>query len=226
MLWEALPTALVAAFAPPTLLIVAGVLARERPMRNALVLVGTAAAVTLVIGFVVVETLGSTDLEDRHRHPSASPAIDLGLGLAILLSVPYLAHRMAARPRTSGEKPRGWFKRHKPRSRRREGAGLLAVVGLGVVVGSPSPLYLASLHSITKGRPDAAVGVLEVLLIGAIVLLMAEVPIILFALEPDRARAVLKNANTWLARHGRVLVIVGASGVGCYFTISGLVHLL
>lgn len=210
MLWEAVPTALVASFSPWTLLIVAGLLSRDRPMRHALVFLASAATVTLLIGFLVVEAVGNSDLEDRRRHHSVSPAIDLGLGLAILLFAAFFARRP----------PR------KPKDQRRREAGLLAVVALGAFVGSPSPLYLASLHSITKGRPDAATGVVYVLLIAALVLLMVEVPIILFAAAPERTTALLDSANAWLAKHGRVLGIVAALGVGCYFTITGLVHLL
>jgi hypothetical protein len=232
MLWEAVPTAIVAGFTPTTLLIVAGVLSRERPMRNALVVLLTATAVTLLVGILVVEALGSTNVEDRHRHHSVSPAIDLGLGLAILLLVPYLVRRATGTPRPPGglrkrlRARRERSEQRKARKRRHGNAGLVAVIGLGLFVGSPSPLYLASLHSVSKGRPDAAVGVLDVLLLAALVLLMAWVPIILFALAPERATALLRNANAWLARHGRVLVVVAVTGIGCYFTVNGLAHLL
>jgi hypothetical protein len=82
------------------------------------------------------------------------------------------------------------------------------------------------LHSVSKGRPDAAVGVLDVLLLAVLVLLMAWLPIALFALAPARATALLGAANAWLARHGRVLVFIAVTGIGCYFTINGLVHLV
>jgi hypothetical protein len=224
MLWEAVLTALVAGFAPWTLLVVATLLGRDDPMRRALVFLASATAVTLLVGFLVVEALGNTDLENRHKHHSVSPAIDLGLGIAILLFVPYLARRSPGRPRIRRKKkPKEESEQHKQRERE---AGLLAAVALGAFAGSPSPLYLASLHSVTKGQPDAAVGTLEVLLLGALVLFMVEVPIVFYALAPERTTALLKAANTWLSQHGRILVILGATAVGCYFTISGLVHLL
>lgn len=247
MLWEAVPTAIVAGFTPATLLIVAGVLSRARPMRDALMLLLTAAVVSLLVGILVVEALGSTNVEDRHRHHSFSPAIDLGLGLAILVLVPYLVRRMTGRSggsrgsgaegaagetRVSGGLQRRLRKlRERSKLRKTQGsrtgrAGLVAAIGLGLFVGSPSPLYLASLHSVSKGRPDAVVGVLDVLLLTVLVLLMAWVPILLFALAPERATALLRNANAWLARHGRALVLIAVTGIGCYFTVNGLAHLL
>jgi hypothetical protein len=209
MLWEAVPTALVAAFSPWTLLIVAGLLSRERPTRLALTFLASAAVLTLAVGFAVVEALGSTGIDDSRRHRTVPPALDLGLGLAILAGAVFVARRP----------PR------KAKARRRE-AGLLAVIALGLFAAAPSPLYLASLHSIAKGHPDAVTGALDVLLIGILVLLMAELPIALFLIAPERTGTALKTANDWLARHGRVIGVGAAGVVGCYFVITGLVHLL
>ena len=226
---EAVLTALVAGFSPWTLLIVAGLLGRPRPLRPALVFLAAAAVVTLLVGFLVVQGLGASGLENRQRHRTVSPAIDLGLGLAILAFVPYLAHR-AAHP---GEQKTKKTRKSKPgkrtsrlRLRRRDEAGLLAIAALGAFAGAPSPLYLASLHSVSKARPGALVSTFDVLLIAALVLFMAEVPILLYLAAPDRTIAQLDTANTWLARHGRVLVACGATAAGCYFTVLGLVHLL
>lgn len=224
---EAVLTALVAGFTPWTLLIVAGLLGRDRPMHHALVFLTSAAVVTLLVGFLVVEALGSSGLENPHRHRTVSPAIDLGLGLAILLFLPYLVHRMHREPKPKKPKKPAkphWWSRSGER-RRREAGGLLVVIALGVYAGSPSPLYLASLHSLTKSQPDGTVGALEVLLVGVLFLLLAWVPIILFAMAPERTTALLKNANAWLGRHGRTLVLLAAAAAGCYFTVIGLVHL-
>lgn len=227
MLWEAVITALVAGFAPWTLLIVAGLLRRERPLHHAMAFLASAVVTSLLVGFVVVEAIGAAGAENTHRHRTLSPAIDLGLGLAILLCVPWLARRAR-----QGPKPRKPKKKREPGASRRpwdrwrkERAGLVTAVALGAYAGSPSPLYLAALHSITKGQPDSAVGTFEVLLIAALFLLMAEVPIILFAVRPEQTAASLEAANAWLGRHGRVLTVLAAAGVGLYFTINGLVHL-
>ncbi|MBR7826566.1 GAP family protein [Actinospica sp. MGRD01-02] len=224
---EAVPTALVAAFSPWTLLIVAGLLNKERPLRRALVFLAAAAVVTLLVGFLVVEALGGSGLEDHQRHPTFSPAVDLGLGLAILLSVPFLARRASRPPKDKSAKPpRTSRSARKRRRRRREEAGVLAVIALGLFAGSPSPMYLASLHSVSKGQPDAVASTFEVLLIAFLVLLMAEIPILLYAASPERTTAFLTSANAWLALHGRMLVVFGAAAVGSYFTIEGLAHLL
>jgi hypothetical protein len=103
---------------------------------------------------------------------------------------------------------------------------LLVVVGLGLLLGTPSPLYLASLHSVAKGNPSGAAAVFDVILLAAIVLLMAELPIVYYLISPERAAAALKRANEWLARHGRVIGLSAAGIVGAYFVISGIAQLV
>ena len=210
MLWEAIPSALAAAFSPSTLLIVAGLLGLAHPMRNALVFLITAATVTLTVGFVVVQVLKGTSVDDSSKHPTVPPAIDLVIGLVILAFGVYVARRPRRAPK------------QKPEQRE---MSLLVVVGLGLVLGSPSPMYLASLHSVAKGNPSGAAVVVDVVLLAAIVLLMAELPILYYLIAPERAAAALKVANEWLARNGRTIGLSAAGVVGTYFVISGIVGL-
>lgn len=211
MLWEAIPSALAAAFAPSTLLIVAGLLGMTHPVRNATVFLITAAVVTLAVGFIVVEVLTGTDADNSTKHPTVPPAIDLAIGLVILAFGAFVARRP---PRARKKKPE-----------KRE-MRLLVVVGLGLVLGSPSPLYLASLHAVAKGNPSGVAAVVDVIILAAIVLLMAEVPIAYYLFAPERAAAALKRVNEWLARNGRVIGLSAAAIVGTYFTISGIVQLV
>jgi hypothetical protein len=210
MLWEALPTALVAAFSPWTLLIVAELLSRERPTRPALVFLAAAAFTTLAIGFAVVLALGGSGIDNGRKHRTVPPALDVALGLLILAGAVFVARRPVREPK---------------QARRRE-AGLLAVIFLGLVVGSPSPLYLASLHSIAKGDPSTVSATVDVLLIAVVVLLLAEVPIVMFLLAPERSTRILEAVNGWLSRHGRVIGVTAAGAVGCYFVVTGVVHLV
>lgn len=211
MLWEAIPSAVAAAFSPSTLLIVAGLLGMARPLRNATVFLVTAAAVTLTVGFLVVGVLTGTSVDDSTKHPTVPPAIDLGIGLVILGFGLYVARRPPRAPK------------QKPEQREMR---LLVVVGLGLVLGSPSPLYLASLHSVAKGNPSGAAMVFDVILLAAIVLLMAELPIVYYAFAPERAAAALRKVNEWLARNGRKIGLGAAAVVGTYFVISGIVGLV
>lgn len=209
MLWEAVGVALVAAFSPWALLMVAYLLSQPRPKRLALVFLATATSITLAVGFAVVLVLSGTGVDNTHKHRTVPAALDLAFGVAILVFAVIFARRPP----------------HTKKARRRE-TGLLTVVALGAVMGSPSVLYLSSLHSISKGHPGTLAAVGEVVLLAAIVMLMVEVPIALFILAPERTTAALDTANRWLAAHGRTIAVFAAGAVGVYFVVSGIVHLV
>jgi hypothetical protein len=143
MLWEAIPTALAAAFAPATLLIVTGLLGLKRPLFHAVVFLVSAAVVTVSAGLLVV----------------------------------------------------------------------LGLQGLG-------------LHSIAKGHPSTVAAVVQVLVVAAIVLLMAELPVVLYLTVPERTVAIMKTANGWLGRHGRAIALAAAGVVGVYFVVHGITGLI
>ncbi len=208
MLWEAVGTALVAAFSPWTLLVVAQLLGQRDPRRLLLAFLVSAAALTLAVGFAVVLLLDGTGLSDPHTHRTPSAGLDVGLGVAALVFAVFLARRPV-----------------RPGKARRE-VGILGVLALGLVVGSPSPLYLASLHSVSKTRPGALALTWEVVLLAVVVLLLAEIPVLLFLLAPERTTATLRVVNGWLAAHGRRIAVIASLAVGTYFIVSGVVRLL
>jgi hypothetical protein len=188
---------------------VAELLNRERPTRLALVFLAAAGVTTLAIGFAVVLAVGGSGIDNGRKHRTVPPALDVALGVLVLAAAFFVARRAPREPK---------------RARRRE-AGLLAVIVLGLLVGSPSPLYLTSLHSVAKGDPSTVGATVDVLVIAALVLLMAEVPIVMFLLAPERSTRVLEAVNAWLSRHGRVIGVTAAGAVGCYFVVTGAVHL-
>jgi hypothetical protein len=207
MPWDAVPPALAASFSPTTLLIVAWLLSRARPLKLAFAFLATAGTVTVAVGFAVVGALDASGWEDKRKHPSAPPTLDLILGSAALL----FAVIVARRPR-------------KVKVRRGD-ARLTTAVILGLAMGSPSPLYLLSLHTVARADLSTAASCLAVVLLAAIVLLMAEIPILTYIVAPAATAARLAAANAWLGRHGQVIVVVAASLVGCYFVVRGLAGL-
>jgi hypothetical protein len=216
MLWEALPTALVASFSPTTLVIVAGLLARDRPLKLSLAFLAAAAGVTLGVGFVVVTILAGTHIDDSRKHPTGPPALSIALGVAAIGLAVFLGVR---KPRQKTEKPR-------TRKRRLAEAPLFAAVVLGLAMGSPSPLYVLSLHSIVQAEPGAGARSVDVVIIAAVVLLMAELPILTYLLWPERTSAALHRANSWFARNGRIVAATAAGVAGCYFVVKGVARLL
>lgn len=211
MLWEAIPTAFVAAFSPTTLVTVAWLLSHERGRRLGVAFLIAAAIVTVGVGFVVVGVLAGSGLDDSSQHPAAPPALDLGLGLLTLVFAVFVARRPKKPP--------------KPRKERRQPRTVTAFV-LGLALGTPSPMYILALHSVSQGSVGPVVRSLEVLLVAAIVLLMAEVPVATYCFAPERTAAGLQAANDWLSRNGRSIGVIAAAVIGVYFSIKGIVGLV
>jgi hypothetical protein len=209
MPWDAVPPALAASFSPTTLLIVAGLLSRGRPLRLAFAFLAAAGAVAVAVGFAVVGALAASGWDNRRKHPSAPPSIDLALGAAALLFAVMVA-------------------RHAPREVkvRRGETRLVTAVILGAAMGSPSPLYLLSLHTVAQANMSSTARYLDVVVLAGVVLLMAEVPILTYIAAPAGTAARLAAANSWLARHGQAILVLAAAAVGCYFVVKGLAGLL
>ncbi|WP_166459853.1 GAP family protein [Amycolatopsis pithecellobii] len=210
MLAEALPAALGAAISPPALLFIAFLLANPRPRSRALIFLTGAVLITLGVGFVVVLALQGSGLESR-QHRTVPPWIDLSLGIVLV------AFAVVVRFRP----PRG----PKAAKQRRE-LGLIGLLGVGVVMYTPSPLYLASLHAIAKAHERVLVAVLSVVLVAAIYMLVIEIPIIAHVIWPDATIRVITAVNTWLAEHGRTIIVLVSAGFGAYLIGSGIAHLV
>lgn len=209
MPWDAVPPAVVAAFSPATLLIVAGLLSRDRPLRLAFSFLIAAGVITLAVGFAVVGALAASGWEDKRRNPTASPALDVVLGAAALLFAVMVARRAPREAKV-----------------RRGDTRLATAVVLGVAMGSPSPLYLLSLHTVAQAHVSSGARYFFVVLLAAVVLLMAEVPILTYVAAPTRTAARLAAANAWLARRGQAIFVLAATAIGCYFVVKGVTGLV
>ncbi|MEY9861043.1 hypothetical protein ABH935_006681 [Catenulispora sp. GAS73] len=209
MPWDAVPPALVAAFSPTTLVIVAGLLSRGRPLRLAFAFVAAAGAVTVGVGFLVVGALAASGWENKRRHPAAPPGLDLALGATALLFAVMVARRAPREVKV-----------------RRGETRLITAVVLGAAMGSPSPLYLLSLHTVAEANKSSAARYLDVVLLAVVVLLMAEIPVLTYIVAPEHTAARLAAANNWLTRHGQPILILAAAAVGCYFVVKGLAGLV
>ncbi|HET6504274.1 MAG TPA: GAP family protein [Amycolatopsis sp.] len=210
MLSEAVPAAFGAAIYPPALLFIAFLLVNPQPRRRALIFLAGAVLITLGVGFLVVLALQGSGVEST-RHRTVPPWIDLALGIVLVA----FALAVYLRP------PRG------PKAAKRDRElGLIGLLGVGIFMYAPSPLYLSSLHSIAKANAGLLVTVLSIVLVAAIYMLLIEIPIIAHAIWPDTTVRGVTAVNTWLTRHGRTIIIIVAAGFGAYLIGSGIARLV
>jgi hypothetical protein len=121
-----------------------------------------------------------------------------------------------------------WFRPPKgPKvAKQRRELGLLGLLAIGLLMYTPSPLYLASLHSIAKANASVQVTILSVLLVAGIYMLAIEIPVVAHAVAPEPTIRVVTAVNGWLSRYGRTIVVLAAGAFGVYLVISGIVHLV
>lgn len=209
MFSEAIPAAFGAAISPPALVFIALLLTNPRPRPRALIFLAGAAVIALISGFFVVLVLRGSGVEST-KHRTVPAWIDLSLGILLVIFAVVVYFREPRGPKTEKQ--------------RRE-LGLIGLLGIGMLMYTPSPLYLASLHAIVKGHSSLLVTVLTILLVVAIYLLLIEIPIIAHAIWPDGTINGVTAVNTWLAKHGRTIIIIVAGGFGIYLISSGIAHL-
>ncbi len=209
MLSEAVPAAFGAAIYPPALLFMAFLLVNPQPRKRALIFLAGAVLITLGFGFLSVLVLQASGAESR-KHRTVPPWIDLSIGIVLVA----FALVVYFRP------PRG----PKAAKQRRE-LGVVGLLSIGLLMYTPSPLYLASLHAIAKAHTSLLVTVLSIILVAVIYMLLIEIPIVAHAIWPDTTIRWVTAVNAWLARHGRTIIIIVAAGFGIYLITSGIVHL-
>jgi Sap-like sulfolipid-1-addressing protein len=211
MLSEAIPAAFGAALYPPGLLFVAFLLVNPQPRKRALVFITGAVVATLGFGFALVFILQATGVERSPHHRTVPAWIDLGIGILLLGSAIYVWFRPPRGPKAAKE--------------RRE-LGLIGLLVIGLLMYTPSPLYLAALHSIAKAHESVLFTILSVVLVAAIYMLVIEIPVVAHAIWPEPTIRVVTGVNAWLGRYGRTIVVLAAGAFGLYLVISGTVHLI
>jgi hypothetical protein len=171
-----------------------------------------------VVGIVVLELIRLTGLELPKR---SAPRYDIRLGLgllALLLAVflPWLRSHLRRGP-PGAHKP-------DPATRLMEKAGVGGAIVVGVLIFAPTPQYLAGVQIIASAEHRIAAAVLLVL--GAAVINVAVVWVFLLAYlaAPDRTKAHLARANTWVTwvkSHSDLIIRIILAIVGVALVISG-----
>jgi hypothetical protein len=195
---------------------------RPRAMLWCVLLGGVGVAV--LIGLVDVLVVRSDVVKTQG---SLSPGAGLAVGLlllaagALLLTGRFPRHHTPEPAPDQGSKGESnWMQR----ALRQPRLGLAVVVG--AVLGLPGAIYLTALHHLVAGSWSTLTKVVAVFVFAIIEFSLIIVPLILLAVRPQSAAAVLEHAQEWLSERGRRVMAYVALAVGAYLTISSLVSLL
>ena len=97
---------------------------------------------------------------------------------------------------------------------------------VGVVLTFPGVSYLTALDRIAKLDSSDAVTALIVLVFCLIQQLLLEVPLLGYAIAPERTQRAVTGFREWLDRNGRRAATIVAAAVGGLLLVRGLIELL
>jgi hypothetical protein len=209
------------AMANPTLLTATTVmLLLPKPRQLMLGFLLGALTTSLTVGLLIVFTLHDSGLVSTTKH-TLSPAADLAIGGLLLLLAFVLGtgrHERLANRRRDDKEPARW--------RQAIGSGSpRTTFVVGMLLTLPGASYLAAMLSIVKLDPGTTESVLLVVMVNVIMLALLEVPLIGFAVAPDRTARTIERAKRWLARNGLRSAVIGATLIGALLILRGLITL-
>jgi hypothetical protein len=160
---------------------------------------------SLTVGFVIVFAVHDSSATSTARN-SLSPSFDIALGLIALL-VAYVLHgghdqRLKDRRRKKKQKDED-VEKSPSRIEQLLGRGSARVTfALGVVLTLPGVAYLVALHDLDNLNYRTVPTILVILGFNVMLLVLLEVPLVGYAVAPERTVVEVQRFRAWLSRRG------------------------
>jgi threonine/homoserine/homoserine lactone efflux protein len=218
VLAQAAGFAVLAAVSPTSLLVMAVFLGSDNPRRTALMYVSGAAIMTVTMAIVILFVLRATGLNQPREHDPRY-GLRLALGVIALAAGVYMSRRKRSSPAPSDSagEPR------KP--------GLIArltaspsprtAFATGVLLFAPSATFIAAVQVIATANADVPITAAAVIVVVIVTVAIVWLPLITYLAFPEATTRVLRDANEWLRRHGRVLAIGALWIAGVVLVVNG-----
>jgi hypothetical protein len=176
---------------------------------------------SITLGLVIVLTLGGSSGTTTTTQNTLSPVVDIALGAILLVAARVLAKaRLPRRKESKGPKePPRW-----QRTLSKGSAKTTFVVGCLLTL--PGASYLAGLHRLGKLGYSTTTEVLVVIGFNLVMLVLLELPMLAFALAPQRAAQDIERAKAWARAHGRTYGSRALAILGVALVVKGIVGLL
>jgi hypothetical protein len=185
---------------------------------------------SITLGLVIVFSLSESSAVETAKS-TLSPGEDVVVGLLALLVAFVLGtgrdaglqerrRRRREAKGASGEAKETWPERMLGRGSAR------VTFAVGVVLSFPGVSYLAALGHISNLDPGTVPTVLLVVGFCLVQQLLLELPLLGYAIAPDRTQDAVTRFRAWLGRSGRRAAAIGAAVIGALLLVRGLVGLL
>jgi hypothetical protein len=214
----AFPVAATGAIYPVAFAAIVTMLGGANPLRRSLAFLAggwLASAIGFVIVIVVLQSFHLTP----RTHPNASGTIKIALG-AVLLALAVrlvLLHRHPA-PETAPVAGRDAA----AKGAVAEGHSLRRSFITGLLVYIPGVFLIASAKTVADAHAPVVSTYVSAFICVVLLLAIVEVPIVAFAIWPDRVRPSLEGTVAWAHNHSYGLILAIELVVGVYLVVGGI----
>src|SRR6266516_657613 len=183
--------------------------------------------ISLTTGFLLVFAVHDSGATSTTQN-TLSPSMDIALGLIALLVAYVLGSGRDERLKNRRKKKENEDAEKSPsRVEQLLGRGSARVTfALGVVLTLPGIAYLAALRELDNLNYATVPTVLVIIGFNVMLLLLLEIPLLGYALAPERTVVEVQRFRAWLSRSGRRMAIIGAAAVGALLVARGVIGLL
>jgi uncharacterized membrane protein YfcA len=178
---------------------------------------------------VVVFALGGSSGATTTTRHTISPIIELVIGVILMLLAlvlfsgrdqRYTARRERKKEAKANKPP------SKPMQLLQRGTPRTAFVVGALIIGLPGVSYLAAMDLLAKQHDSTFAAVLVVLAWNVIMLLLLEVPLVVYAFAPERTAKDVEAFKSWLTRDEGRIAYWCALIAGAALLVIGAVHLV
>jgi hypothetical protein len=186
-----------------------------------------AAMTSITLGLVIVFSLdGSSSATSSAKH-TINPAIDIVLGLLLLVIAFVVATGRDTRRRARAERKRAAAATKAPPRWKQALSGGTArtTFVVGALLTLPGASYLGGLSNIAKQNASTAGTVALVVGFNVVMLMLLEVPLVGFTFRPEATAVKVTQFSDWLSRNGGRIGLGVAAVLGAALLVRGVVGL-
>ena len=225
---------LLAMFNPSLLAAVTVMLLLPNPKRLMAGYLLGAYTTSIALGLVIVFTLPNSGATSTAKH-TVSPIEDIVVGLLVLLIAfvlrtgrdqPFQERRQVKKAaKATAMREAGKPTESLPIRLLGKGDPRITFV-VGMILSFPGVSYLAALHDMAKLNPGTVPTVLLVLGFCLMQQILLEIPLLGYVFAPDATQDKVTRFKSWIGRKGRTAVVIGATVIGGYLLVRGVITLL
>ena len=216
---------LTAALNPSLLAAVTIMLTLSRPKRLLGGYLCGAVMTSVTCGLVLVFALPSTSTSSTAKH-TVDPVLNIALGALILVIVAVAGTGRDKRRQAWSERRHEKAKDKPPPRWRRalnRGSARDAFV-VGALLSFPGASYIAGMDGLHRQHLSTIETVLAVLAFNVIMLMLLELPLIGYAINPDWTGTAVQRFNDLLTQHGRRAAVIAGAAIGIILIARGIIN--